>query len=83
MTNQNALLGLCNYVFEKQHYSYCQCVHQIACAIVLEKGTAYYFKNRMPIWQDVEMLTKRETKILTGNYASNMGIRDFVQKMGC
>ena len=30
-----------------------------------------------------EMLTKRETKILTGNYASNMGIRDFVQKMGC
>ena len=49
MTNQNALLGLCHYLFEKQHYSYCQCVHQIACAIVLEKGTAYYFKTRMPI----------------------------------
>lgn len=30
-----------------------------------------------------EMLTKSETKIVTGNYASNMGIRDFVQKMGC
>jgi len=46
----NALLWLCNYVFENEHYSNCQCIHQTACAILLDKGTAYYFTLLLRIW---------------------------------